>query len=900
MRSNLIIWIWIVGIARLLALPFRLSIYLAFGLVAITLTGCGGAGGGSQEPDPLAMDLPIAFVERSLPVDEDGNPAEANIFEPAAFNAGAELFIRDRASEEANETNITGGTFPEGMLYDVKDVTVSFDGSRLLFAMRAPEDEDADDDEQPTWNIWEYDLGSNILRRIIQSDNTAEAGEDISPRYLPDGRIVFSSTRQRRSRAVLLDEGKPQYASQVENDDIDAFVLHTMAEDGTDIQQISFNQSHDLFPTVLDDGRIMFLRWDNVAGNDSLSLYTLNPDGSGLSFLYGLHSQNTGTNGVEATFARPQIMPDGRVLAIHTPPETENLGGDILAIEIENFTEIDQPIPNSFSSAIEGQESISVLQVNIDGTPSPHGIFASAWPLRDGTDRVFVSWSQCRLQDLAMTELLICTDENLASDDIESAEPLFGLWMYDVISETQRPIVIPEEGVMYTDAVVMEPRAIPLFIPNIAPELELEQQDVGVLNIRSVYDFDGLDTSGAGIETTRDPLFTSADQRQARFLRIEKAVSIPDEDTRDFDISAFGVQRGQQMREIIGYVPIEPDGSVVALVPSDVAIALSVLDGDGHRYTQRHENWLHFETGDTIQCNGCHTGNSEQPHGRADAQLDSVNPGAPTSVSSFPNTDPALFIDVPGETMAEVWARINGPRTPTIDIVFDDDWTNPNDPLLTPTESFDWAYRDLLTPAPTQNSCFPDALGQGEWNSLCRITINYLEHIQPIWDLDRPVLDEFEFEIDNNRCTICHSETDEVLLIDQIPAAQIDLRAVQSVDDVNYATSYQELFVQNDLQVLDDDGDLVFGLVDSGEIVLDGNGDPVLDDEGNTIPIFVRIPVQAVMRANGANASNQFFQIFEEGAAHADYLTPVELKLISEWLDIGAQYYNNPFDAPLD
>ena len=239
MSFCLVVRKWISKIDSLLY-RFRsvFSLILA-SVAAIGLIGCGGAsGGGGQEPDPLAMDLPIAFVQRSLPVDEDGNPTVADIFEPAAFNAGGELFIRDRASEEAEETNITGGTFPEGMPYDVKDVTVSYDGNSLLFAMRAPEDENADEDEQPTWNIWEYDLSFGVLRRIIQADNTAEAGQDISPRYLPDGRILFSSTRQRRSRAVLLDEGKPQYTTQVENDNIDAFVLHTMEPDGTDIQQI--------------------------------------------------------------------------------------------------------------------------------------------------------------------------------------------------------------------------------------------------------------------------------------------------------------------------------------------------------------------------------------------------------------------------------------------------------------------------------------------------------------------------------------------------------------------------------------------------------------------------------------------------------------------------------------
>ncbi|MBA1331342.1 hypothetical protein QQ73_09315, partial [Candidatus Endoriftia persephone str. Guaymas] len=43
-----------------------------------------------------------------------------------------------------------------------------------------------------------------------------------------------------------------------------------------------------------------------------------------------------------------------------------------------------------------------------------------------------------------------------------------------------------------------------------------------------------------------------------------------------------------------------------------------------------------------------------------------------------------------------------------------------------------------------------------------------------------------------------------------------------------------------------------------------------------------------------------FFDRFAAGGSHADYLSPAELRLLSEWLDIGAQYWNNPFDIPRD
>jgi len=48
-----------------------------------------------------------------------------------------------------------------------------------------------------------------------------------------------------------------------------------------------------------------------------------------------------------------------------------------------------------------------------------------------------------------------------------------------------------------------------------------------------------------------------------------------------------------------------------------------------------------------------------------------------------------------------------------------------------------------------------------------------------------------------------------------------------------------------------------------------------------------------------ANASMRFFSVFAANASHAGRLNVAELRLLSEWVDIGAQYYNNPFNAPL-
>jgi hypothetical protein len=77
------------------------------------------------------------------------------------------------------------------------------------------------------------------------------------------------------------------------------------------------------------------------------------------------------------------------------------------------------------------------------------------------------------------------------------------------------------------------------------------------------------------------------------------------------------------------------------------------------------------------------------------------------------------------------------------------------------------------------------------------------------------------------------------------------------------------------------------------DILVTGPVDPVTGQ-----PMQVRVPVTSSMSAAGALASGSFFDHFASGGTHAGFLDPAELRLIAEWVDIGAQYYNDPFAVP--
>jgi hypothetical protein len=881
-------------------------------LVGALVSACSGGGsvnvGSGQTPDPATVDFPIFYVKRTIPEDTD------DLRELRDTLPKADLFKRDRASPGATETNITGRVTGDKR-YDVKDVDVSFDGRKVIFAMRGELDEDQDEEDPPTWEIWEYDIPSDDLHRVIPSDTVAAEGNDVSPHYLPDGRIVFSSTRQRASKAILLDENKPQYEAQTDTRNESAFVLHVMDGDGGNIHQISFNQSHDRDATVTSDGRLVWSRWDNAPGSrGGIHLYSARPDGTDLQLLFGANSHNTGTpnaNGQPSTiqFVHPREMMDGRILTLVRQNTDNDFGGDLVILDTKTYVEGSKTAGNGnqavlASAGMAGPAQARATQNDvrtIEG-PSPGGRFNSGFPLWDGTNRILTSWSQCRLLDNTQatpTTIVPCTDSRVNDPNALTAPSIYSVWMFDPGQNTLLPVMTPTEGVMITDVVAAQPRALPPVILDqvIAPgsnESTFVSEGVGILSIKSVYDFDGRDTATPNLAAVANPMVTPAANRPARFIRIEKPVSMPDRDVLDIDNAAFG-QTGF-MREILGYAPVEPDGSVKIKVPANVAFQFSILDANGRRISPVHTNWLQLRPGETRECNGCHTPATQQnprSHGRS-GLFNAVNTGATSNGQAFPGTTNGFSPDA-GETMAQTRARQScssgSPKCAdlnlSVNVLFTDVWTDPAQRAPDPDISLAYNDTSFKTLPPTTAGCIT------AWTAQCRIVINYIQHIQPLWEVDRtdlngdgvPDVDAGGMPI-NRKCTTCHGPVNPADNTAQVPAGQLDLTGVPSDEEPLHLRSYEELFSG------DNEQELVGGALQDRLVP----GPP--DQDGN--PTMVPVPVGAYLSAGTARggASGAFLARFAPGSptTHAGWMSPSELRLLSEWLDIGAQYFNNPFD----
>ncbi len=895
-----------------------------------------------QNPDPVVVDYPIAFIERALPIDTASNQvALTNLLDPCAFFPGARLILKERARSSAPEVELTQRLFPDGLgpnetdedaepgsLIDIKDLQTSPDGTQLIFALRAPaRDADADscDPEEPDWDIWLYDRPTDSLSPLLPA-NEAAKGQDVSPAFLPDGRIVFASTRQRRGKAILVDEGKPQFSALDEDLQLAAFNLHAYDPETQSITQLTFNPSHDLQPQVLPDGRILFIRWDNINAKNHLSLYSIRADGSELQLIYG-YPNNASTNNASTnnslSLGRFAAQPSGEIIAQWRQRESRQWGGDMVRIDWAGFTQAQTPHPINPGSG-SGQTSISPAPIDLNGTAgtlSPGGYFNSAYPLNDGTDRLLISWSPCQIRTAA-GELKPCQNTSVTGAEIPS--PQYGLWIFNPRENTQLPLKIPRNDKVFIEPVVLAPQA-PADDSRTSLDPVLARQGLAELHIHSVDSLDGR---------------RQASPNTPRFLRLVKSVAIPDADTRDFDRAAFGLGRSQLMRDILGYVPIQPDGSVKFRAPAEVPFMIEVVDSQGRRLSPRHENWLVLQPGEKRECAGCHDASADNSrvHGRLDAEPTTPPLEPPFSGQLLGEDGQTLSAPLLGQTLAEhFFAALETANPfaaalqPSVDMVLTDIWTPADQATVELRYS---AIADAIGPLPPSpplgaSSCplpFPlepnwhspascssglsnSPYAPSAWSPLCRTSIHYPVHLQPLFERDRRACDDQGLLIKDDSCISCHSAqltndqnlpiapSGSLILTQEAPPFIIDNPEGLATVGCNftasqdYVGSYEQLLRARPRYRLSEDGSALVmetitePVIENGQAAVDENGEPVY---------------QLRCLTQSATSSATFAALFGAGGSHQGRLSASELRLILEWFDVGMQYYNNPFEAPLN
>jgi len=178
------------------------------------------------------------------------------------------------------------------------------------------------------------------------------------------------------------------------------------------------------------------------------------------------------------------------------------------------------------------------------------------------------------------------------------------------------------------------------------------------------------------------------------------------------------------------------------------------------------------------------------------------------------------------------------------------------------------------------------------------VIINYRDHLQPLWDVARAAIDPDPLATVNS-CVDCHALQDRNgATIDPVDRGQLELTRNPSDQDADHFKSYRELLSGDTQEALDGAAVIIVT-----QPRLDAMGNPVLDINGD--PIEDPVTIGPPLSVSGAAASPLFFDRFVTDmgtVSHNGWLSDAELLLIAEWLDMGAQYFNDPFhtDVPLN
>jgi len=441
---------------------------------------------------------------------------------------------------------------------------VSFDSRKILFCMKSA--------DQPAYHLYEVGVDGSGWRQITDGDYN-----DLDPIYAPDGGIIFTTSRCNH----YLRCGGSKFRM---------FILARCDYDGKNIYFISANNEVDYLPSFLPDGRLIYTRWEYV-DKEVLriqSLWTVNPDGTGLNVFWGNQSHwpdmllnaraIPGTTkvifnacGHHDAYAGPLgiIAPSE---GMNYPDGLYNLTPHVPWAEVGNGP-ADKPYNPDFSA------------------PTCYGAFHTPFPISKDlllvSARIGKPLPTGRNPDLTYFQLyLMDYDGNMellykGAFNVLHAQPIRPRPLPRVIPSSVRwpgkmvrADQTPEPGVLFS-ADVYEGSGIPRGLAKSLRILEVESQTW----------CDGKRSTGAEAELYRSkgafPKYTLAGETPTSFVM---------DDTT---------------KRILGTVPVEPDGSVHFKVPPVRSVYFQLLDEKG-RCLQTMRSFTHVMPGEKRGCVGCH------------------------------------------------------------------------------------------------------------------------------------------------------------------------------------------------------------------------------------------------------------------------------------------------------
>jgi len=480
--------------------------------------------------NPLLNGQPILFVVRPQYLPDHHNTAtmfQTGEINTKSFRGGGSLKTINLAAGGVVKTLLK---VPSGI---VRDPDVGFDGKKILFSMRKNIGDD--------YHIYQINSDGAGLTQLTFGAQVS----DIDPIYLPDGDIVFTSTRELKycmcNRHIMGN-------------------LFRMDADGANIHQIDRNTLHSGHGCLLNDGRIIYDRWEYVDRNfgDAQGLWTVNPDGTCHAVYWGNNTWSPG--GV--LDARP-IPGTQQIICVFGSCHDRPWGALAILdrrLGVDGVKPVVRIWPDKAIDYMKGQTPRSD-HYGFDKFKATNPKYEDPFPLSD--------------------KFFLCSRMTGSGEQM-------GIYLLDISGN--ETLLHAEDGTGCYDPMPLARRMCPPIIPS---RRDFENKP-GYFYVVNVYD-------GTHMEGVKPGA--------VRFLRVVESPPKP-----YWTHKAWGGQgvhcpamnwHGFENKQILGTVPVEADGSACFEVDCDKFVYFQLLDENG-MMIQSMRSGTTIQSGETAGCVGCH------------------------------------------------------------------------------------------------------------------------------------------------------------------------------------------------------------------------------------------------------------------------------------------------------
>jgi len=534
--------------------------------------------------DPLFVKTPLLFVKHVPSIMSH----QLTQMYGYCSQPGGGLFLLTEPGVSMRTRNITPASLPPGNFMTPE---LSDDAQKLLFAyspvtMNAEAWGFNDQTKNLHYHLHELALSDGAVRVLTRGDT-----DNFFPVYLPSGDILFSSTM--RGGYHRCGRG-PCFV----------YTLARMGGNGENPHSLSFHETHEWNPCLLNDGRVLYTRWDYVDRNAVLyqQLWSARPDGGNVRIYYGNNTWNPA-----GIWEARSIPGSPRVMATASPHHGMSAGSVIL-VDITKGVDGKEPLtrltpdvrfPESESPLARGPNPAAPYDFDTPTAGYWNSPLKEPWMVKEPTEEerrwpghCYKSpWPLCETRFIASYSF-----DQLVGEPGPNIPNMFGVYLCDAFGNKE---------LLYRDPNISSLWARPLAKRTPPPEVASAVDAVNREKGAGTFFLSNVMESWPYLPTNT-PI---------THLRIFQVLL---KTTPNIDSPKVAAGLGALGRQVLGTVPVEADGSAYFEAPARTPIYFQALDAQG-RAVQTMRSLVYLQPGEAETCIGCHEHRMKKEPPRAQA-----------------------------------------------------------------------------------------------------------------------------------------------------------------------------------------------------------------------------------------------------------------------------------------